>query len=208
MSIELIHEPQAKSWPRRMIEAGITGLAWSIWFYLLMPVINILMWLLSGEIIFDRLFSEHGLEIFYNLVKQMGAIIICCFIIIQGWGYYNYIRFGKKNRRKGLQLGAEEERMLAEFHHMDQKLLHQLRGKKEVIWPPAAATDIDVPAWIIRKQRKLAGHEVTEILEEHHIHLARFHDIHPHGEPSITFSIAVVVLSIYAVALLVVLLLT
>ena len=205
--IEIIHEPRAKSWLRRLTEAGITGLAWGTWFYLLMPIVNIIMWLLSGEIIFTRLFSEQGLAIFFELVQQMGIIIICCLVIIQGWSYYNYFRFGKKNRRKSMQLGAEEERLLAQFHDMDQQLLHQLRSKKEIVWPPMATTEIEVEPWVERKRRKLAGHEVTELLEEHHIHLARFHDIHPQGEPSIALSIMVVVFGIYATALLVVLLL-
>jgi len=206
--ITIIHEPQAKSWTRRLIEGGITGLAWGIWFYLLLPVINILMWILSGHLIFRRLFTEHGLEIFSGLMKQMGIITICCIIIIQGWSYYNYVRFGKKERRKSMQMGAEEERLLAEFHQVDQQLLHQLRSKNETIWPPIAASEIDVESWVKRKEGKLADHEVTEQLEDHHLQMARFHDIHPKGEPSITFSIAVVLLVIYACALLAIFLVT
>lgn len=208
MSIELINVPQAKSRLRKVIETGITSLAWGIWFYLLIPIINILMWLVSGEIIFNRLFAEHGLDQFYNLLKQMGLIIFCCFIIIQGWATYNYVRFGRKNRRKGLKLGADEVRMLAEFHHMDHQLLNQLRCWKEVVWPPSPTSDMDIPTWIHRKQRKLAGHEVTEIVEDHHVHMVRFHDIHPSGEPSIAFCIITVVVCIYAVALFVMLFLS
>jgi len=204
-SIKLIDEPRAKSRLRKVTEAGITGMAWGIWVYLLMPMVSLLAWLLTGEIIFNNLFYEDGLASFTGLMKQMGYIVIIIIIVISGWSYYNFFRFGKKNRRKSMRLGQEEMRLLAEFHQMDQKLLNRLLDQKEIVWPPLENSEIEAGAWIDRKNRKLAGYKVEDSLDDHSIHLTRLHEIRPVGEPSIAFSIAVVVISIYVAALLIVL---
>jgi len=206
--IRIIHEPKAKTMLRSISELGITALIWSLWLYLLMPMLGIIMWLVSGHIVYMRLFEEGGLDIFLGMIRHMGLIVLICFTAIQGWSYYNLFRFGKSERRKKTELTGFEASFLSEFHHIPTTLLTELSVEREIVWPPARTGLTDVYPWLGRKQRHLAGLHVEDHVEDHvhihDIHLTRFHEVHVTGEPSIFTAIYVVIVIVFLIAGLIV----
>jgi hypothetical protein len=52
---------------------------------------------------------------------------------MRSWGYYNYWRFGRKNRRKGMPPATSGQ--FADHFHITAEQVEQSKLKKELTWP-------------------------------------------------------------------------
>lgn len=130
--IKLKHNPELKSVLRNMTETGITTGIWIIWSYLLLPIINVILWVLGFRILyleFDGA-SYGGLIL---LLQRLGWVVLIVFATLQLWGYYNYHMFGKKNRRKERSFDTIAE--LVRHFNMTPEEIAEMQSRKEiVIW--------------------------------------------------------------------------
>jgi len=156
--IKIIDAPEEKSTLRYISERGLTTIAWSIWLYFLLPVLTLILWWFSADTAYETFF-DHPVDVqgFLTMLGRIGIAAVVSFVVIRGWAYYNLIRFGKKNRRKRLDLGEKEYQLLADFHHMDILLLQDLRSEKEVVWAPGLTESIPVQPWLASKHEKLSA---------------------------------------------------
>ena len=98
--IKIIDNPDLKSFFRNMGEWSFTVIMWGLWVYLLLPLLNIIFWLLGVRHFYVEIIEKGGYLEFLNLVERMGWTILIVFVILRLWGFYNYKRFVGLNRRK------------------------------------------------------------------------------------------------------------
>jgi len=130
--IEIRDNPKLRSFLRNIAESGFTGVMWGIWIYLLLPVINIILWLGGIRYFHITVIEQIGYQEFLDLVSKMGWIVLTIFLVMRLWGYYNYRNFGKKSRRRGNVPVTIEQ--LAAHYHISVDLVKIYQSKKEIDW--------------------------------------------------------------------------
>lgn len=130
--IEIRDNPKLRSFFRNVTEMTFTGFAWGVWVYLLLPVVNFVLWILGLRYINFAVLEQIGYKEFVDLMSKIGWSILIVFLILRLWGYYNYVRFGKQSKRKVTPLTTIEQ--LAEHYHIPVDDVRRMRSEKEVIW--------------------------------------------------------------------------
>lgn len=130
--IKTIDNPSLKSPLLKIGEWGVTGVIWALWIYLFLPLLNLGMWLLGGYF-FHRNAIEHGEYVhLLNLLFSMGLWALTVFVLLRGWGIYNYRRFHKRNQRIATPQTTVYE--LAAVSNLPLACLNRLQSQKEVRW--------------------------------------------------------------------------
>lgn len=130
--IEIRDNPKLRSFLRNIVETGFTGIMWGTWIYLLLPVINIVLWLAGARYFKITVIEQLGYRELLNLVSRMGWIVLTIFIVMRLWGYYNYRKFGKRSRRTGNVTVTIEQ--LAEHYRISAGMVRDYQSKKEIDW--------------------------------------------------------------------------
>lgn len=128
--IKLIERPDLKSGVRNITEAGITAFMWATWIYLLLPLINIILWILGIRIFYVELIEKAGFSRIVNMFYNIGWIAAAIFISFWLWGYYNLKRYGKLKRRKNIE-DRNDQKLLAALGITPEQHQH-MRTQKEV----------------------------------------------------------------------------
>ena len=153
--IEIVDTPKLKSFLRDTTEWSFTTLVWAVWLYLLLPLLNIVLWLLGFRYFYMEIFEKAGYEQLLQLLGKMGSAVLVVFVTLRLWGYYNYMRFGKKDRRKSAPLATAEQ--LSEFFHVPPEQIAELQSRKEVVWPIQQDSDQDVAVWLAKSKKQSLG---------------------------------------------------
>jgi poly-beta-1,6-N-acetyl-D-glucosamine biosynthesis protein PgaD len=148
--IEIFDNPKLKSILRDITEGGFTTLMWGGWIYLLLPLLNLSLWFLGLRFIYIEFFQIDSFREFLGLLTGMGWAIIGIFIILRGWGLYNYYRFGKKNRRSQLPANHLNEKM-AVFFQISPEEINLIQNSKEVVWPLGEEPVTDLKPWLEKR---------------------------------------------------------
>jgi len=131
--ITIIDNPKLLTLPRIVGEWGVTTVMWLFWIYLLLPVISILLWMLGIHFFYQEVVYKAGYKHFLILCKNLGLTILIVFIILRAWGYYNYLAFGKRNRRKVVRSTNPAE--LGELFNLSPDEVLYCQARKEITWP-------------------------------------------------------------------------
>ena len=130
--IQLLDHPDLKTVLLNMGEWSFTTFMWAVWIYLFLPLINILLWIFGGHLFYVSVVDEAHYRDAVTMFQNMGIFVLIVFLILRGWGYYNYHRFGKLSRRKA-PLPASAEQMAGFFKLTTAEVL-ALQHQKEVVW--------------------------------------------------------------------------
>ena len=130
--IEIRDNPGLRSFLRNITETTFTGFVWALWIYLFLPVINITLWIFGFGFMNLSLIEQVGYEELLDLLLKMGWAVFIVFLVFQLWGYYNYIRFGKKSRRKSTSSVTIDE--LAAHYRIPADEIKRLQEQKEIVW--------------------------------------------------------------------------
>jgi poly-beta-1,6-N-acetyl-D-glucosamine biosynthesis protein PgaD len=131
--IKIIHNAKLKSFPRNVSEWSFTMLIWALWLYLFLPLFNIILWLLGIHLFYEEVIEKAGYLQLLSLFTKMGWSILVVFAVLRLWGYYNYLRFRKKDRRKFVSSTTVEQ--LSVHFNLPPEQIIELQSKKEVTWP-------------------------------------------------------------------------
>ncbi|HDD44850.1 MAG TPA: poly-beta-1,6-N-acetyl-D-glucosamine biosynthesis protein PgaD [Candidatus Desulfofervidus auxilii] len=126
--MEIIDEPQLKSPLRYIIEGSITLALWAIWIYWILPIVNLILWLLGIRLFYYQIFMKGGYEEFIVIMKQGGLIAFIITAIILLWIYYNYLWFLKRGERRTKKITITDEQ-ISNFFNIDAKLLKKMKEK-------------------------------------------------------------------------------
>lgn len=152
---------EQKKLVRKITELSVTALIWGFWVYLFLPILAVLLWLLGIRMFTVEVIEHTGYLEFLILVKALGWYILTLFLILRLWGYYNYLRFGRRNRRKSLASDGAATQELADYYRMQVSEVQELRSLKELVWPLKERPAEDVVLWLQRPRdtRQTANRE-------------------------------------------------
>jgi poly-beta-1,6-N-acetyl-D-glucosamine biosynthesis protein PgaD len=129
--IKIVDRPKLKSFLRNTTEWSITILVWGFWLYLLLPILNSVLWVLGIRYFYVEMLEKAGYRQLLELFGKMGWTILIVFLVLRLWGYYNYVKFGKKDRRKSAPSTTAEQ--LSEFFHVPPEQIPELQSRKEIV---------------------------------------------------------------------------
>jgi len=95
----IINRPDLKSRPLILGEGILTLLFWGFWFYLWLPLISVVAWLLGFQILYSHIMALGGLDEFLVQFNIFSIGIFAASGILALWSFYNLKRYGAYNRR-------------------------------------------------------------------------------------------------------------
>jgi biofilm PGA synthesis protein PgaD len=126
----IIESPDLQTLRQRYTYAALTLFFWIFWFYLWIPVISLIAWLLGIETFYDQMVVQAGLEAFSELLDLYITVIMALGVTLIGWALYNQIRFRGKERRT-LQPNVSKNEV-AQFFELDPILTTRLQQAKYI----------------------------------------------------------------------------
>ena len=95
----IINRPDLKSRPLIFGEGVLTLIFWGFWFYLWLPLISVVAWLLGFRILYSHIMALGGLDEFLVQLNIFSIGIFAASGILALWSFYNLKRYGTYNRR-------------------------------------------------------------------------------------------------------------
>ncbi len=124
----IIESPSLQTLRQRYTYAALTLLFWVFWFYLWIPVISLIAWVLGIETFYDQMVIQAGLEALKELLGFYTTVIMALGGALASWALYNQIRFRGKERRTQQPLAGEDE--IARFFALEAALMKRLQQAK------------------------------------------------------------------------------
>lgn len=131
--IKIRDNPNLRSFLRNIAEMSFTSIIWALWIYLLLPVVNLVLWWFGIRNFQIEVIEKVGYLDLFNLIRNMGWIVLTAFLIMRLWGYYNYVRFGRRERRRNRPHMPEEQ--IAGHFGLPVDDIRALQFRKEIEWP-------------------------------------------------------------------------
>src|SRR4030067_1536151 len=130
--IEIRDNPKLRSFLRNITEAGFTGIMWGLWIYMILPVLNIVLWILGIRYFHFSIIEQGGYKELLKLAGKMWWTALTGLLIMRLWGYYNYRRFGRKDRRKAK--APADTGQMATLYNMPVEEVRDMQSRKEIVW--------------------------------------------------------------------------
>ena len=97
--IEIIDKPELQKPIWRKFDLLLTFIFWLFYFYLLLPLITLLLWIFGFRLFYTEFLKKEYYS-FWMLIKHMGFSVGTVALLLIFWQYYNLWRYGSLNRRK------------------------------------------------------------------------------------------------------------
>ena len=117
--------PQTK----KFAELTIMFISWSLWVYLITPLLSLVVWGLGAYLFMDRMLSPASYEILRNAAGFAG-LIITMWILLAVWITWNKQRYGKTDRRKNSLPDITTDEMSHKMKTQNGEVNH-LRSNRE-----------------------------------------------------------------------------
>jgi poly-beta-1,6-N-acetyl-D-glucosamine biosynthesis protein PgaD len=131
--IRIIDNPSLRSVLRNIGELTFTSAMWALWVYLFFPIINIILWVLGIGNFYEKVIEHSDYLRLLELVRNCGGAVVGIFLVLWLWGFYNYHRFGKRNRR--LDNKPVDPEKMAEFFNLTVEQVIAMSREKQIRWP-------------------------------------------------------------------------
>lgn len=135
----IINKPSLQTLRQRFGYSFLTVLFWMFWFYLWLPLISIVAWLVGIEIFYQEMIVAGGHRAFFELVGFYSQVVLSITVVFLGWAGYNLFRFRGKKRRKGSKV-IEMTEIAGRFSVDAGQLMTWRRAKRLVIHHDAHGT--------------------------------------------------------------------
>lgn len=116
----------------KMMERMFTTAAWSIMLiYIFQVILSVLLWVFNLSNFYHKLFILGNIKNTIHTLTITIAFSISVFIVMYGWGKYNYKRYANLNRRKfPKDITASE---VANYFDLPVSLIVQMQNDKVII---------------------------------------------------------------------------
>jgi len=115
---------------QKYAEVIIMFISWSLWVYLVMPILSLLVWVAGGYLFKKEMLSPGSIETF-DKVMSYGTAILVMWALLAIWIMWNQNRYGRNNRRNGNAPVVSTEQ-ICEKTKLSEKEVDYLRTNKEV----------------------------------------------------------------------------
>ena len=115
---------------QKYAELAITFISWSLWVYLVMPLISLLAWIAGSYLFKQEMLSPGGLETLEH-IAHYGTVILVMWAMMASWIVWNTKRYGNRNRRHSKAPVVSDEQV-REYTQLEVSEVEHLRNTKEV----------------------------------------------------------------------------
>jgi biofilm PGA synthesis N-glycosyltransferase PgaC len=115
---------------QKYAEVIIMFISWSLWVYLVMPILSLLVWVAGGYLFKQEMLSPGSLETFAK-VMSYGTAILVMWALLAAWIMWNQNHYGRNNRRNG-NAPVVTTQQICEKTHLTENQVDYLRANKEV----------------------------------------------------------------------------
>ncbi|MEJ2179444.1 MAG: poly-beta-1,6-N-acetyl-D-glucosamine biosynthesis protein PgaD [Gammaproteobacteria bacterium] len=115
---------------QKYAELVIMFISWSLWVYLIMPLISLLVWVAGSYLFKQEMLSPGGLETLEN-VTHYGTVILVMWAMLAAWILWNQKRYGKRNRRHN-KAPVVSTQQVCDYTKLSSSEVDHLRTHKEV----------------------------------------------------------------------------
>ena len=91
--------PTAVAGTKKYAELVLMFISWSLWVYLVTPLISLMVWLAGGYLFKKEMLSPYSMEMFGHALSY-GGVILAMWVFTAYWIVWNHIRYSDRNRRK------------------------------------------------------------------------------------------------------------
>jgi biofilm PGA synthesis protein PgaD len=123
--------PELRGRTRTTVELVVTTLMWAFWIYLFLPMVTVVLWVAGLHFIYHTVIEPAVLTHVKAMLMRLGLFIAIVFIVLRGWGYYNYYAFGRLDRRK--QSAAITPADMAGHFGLSVDRVRMLQNEKEIV---------------------------------------------------------------------------
>ena len=85
---------------RKAFELLVMFISWSLWVYLITPLISLVVWFGGGYLFMEKMLTPASYEMFVY-IGNYSAFIFAMWIGMALWILWNHFRYGRRNRRNG-----------------------------------------------------------------------------------------------------------
>ncbi|MVX66022.1 poly-beta-1,6-N-acetyl-D-glucosamine biosynthesis protein PgaD [Clostridium chromiireducens] len=115
----------------KIIEWFFSVFGWSLMLgYLIQIIVSLVVWGFSLTNFYDKLFMIGNLENTIRIILATILISLILFIVMYGWGKYNFIRFAHLRRRKFPEDIKPEE--LAKYFNLSVEEIEKMQNDKKI----------------------------------------------------------------------------
>ncbi len=128
----IINRPDLKSMPLVLGEGLITLLFWGFWFYLWLPIISLLAWIVGFKVMYRQLILLGGFDGFIRQLNIFTFGVVLVSGAIAAWSFYNLKRYGTYRRRQHVQ--KTDMHRLAAALNLSNRELVDIQNAKRVVF--------------------------------------------------------------------------
>jgi biofilm PGA synthesis protein PgaD len=128
----IIESPNLQDLRQRYAFAALTLVFWVVWFYLWIPLVSLVAWLMGIEVFYDQMILLDGLRGLRDLLGWYGLVIALLGLSLGGWAWYNFKRFGGREKRRDSPL-LEPEAIAGHFGLTEGQLAAAKSAQRLVI---------------------------------------------------------------------------
>ncbi len=128
----IIETPDLQSLRQRYASTILTLAFWVLWFYLWIPVLSLLAWLLGIESFYREMILFEGLYGERRLLACYGITVLLIGIAYLGWALYNQFRFRGRERRCE-QRRVDDEALAEAFGIVPDEVVRLKSARRVVI---------------------------------------------------------------------------
>jgi biofilm PGA synthesis N-glycosyltransferase PgaC len=114
---------------RKFAEMTIMFVSWTLWAYMITPLVSLIVWMLGTYLFMDRMISPGSYDTFAKATNY-SAIIFGMWILIAAWILWNQFRYGRRNRRT-VSLPSVTTKQMSETMGLRIDQVESLRANKE-----------------------------------------------------------------------------
>ncbi|HEY5603553.1 MAG TPA: poly-beta-1,6-N-acetyl-D-glucosamine biosynthesis protein PgaD [Gammaproteobacteria bacterium] len=115
---------------QKYAELAVMFVSWSLWVYLVMPLISLLVWIAGSYLFKKEMLSPGGLETLQS-IAHYGTLILVMWAMMALWIVWNQKRYGNHNRRQGKAPVVTKEQ-IHEHTRLSSEQVDYLRNTKEI----------------------------------------------------------------------------
>jgi len=114
---------------KKYAELMVTFISWSLWVYLITPLISLGIWFAGAYLFKKEMMSPGGIETFAHALNY-GSVILVMWLLTAAWIIWNSKRYGNRNRRNG-EAPVVTTEQVCESTNLSRESVEYLRSSKE-----------------------------------------------------------------------------
>jgi len=127
----IIDKPELQSPQQKYFFSTLTFIFWIVWFYLWLPILSLIAWLLGIDFFYENMIILGGVEGLMSVIGWYSLVIALSALTLVAWSAYNIFRFRNKNRRQSIKLVSKQD--MATYFNIDEQSVDVCTNERRIV---------------------------------------------------------------------------